>query len=73
MTRIAIAGGFAAFALLTGSAWAKLPPPPPPDEKAKAAEVKAKTDEASKKDAEALAKYQDRAAENYKRTRAARR
>jgi len=40
MTRIAIAGGFAAFALVAATAWAKLPPPPPLDEKGKAAAVK---------------------------------
>lgn len=47
-------------------AYAKLPPPPPVDP-AKAEEVKKKAGEAAKKDAEALAKAQDRAAERYKK------
>ena len=37
MRRIAIAGGFAVFALLASPAWSKIPPPPPLDEKGKAA------------------------------------
>lgn len=49
-----------------GMASAKLPAPTE-EQKAKAAEAKAKAGEAAKKDAELLGKYQDRAAENYKR------
>lgn len=49
-----------------GIASAKLPAPTE-DQKAKAAEAKAKADEAAKKEAELLGKYQDRAADNYKR------
>jgi hypothetical protein len=37
------------------------------EQKAKAAEAKAKADDATKKDAELLGKYQDRAADNFKR------
>ena len=63
-------GAFAAAAVLglglaTG-AYAKLPAPTE-EQKAKAAEAKAKADETAKKDAEALQKHQDRAAENFKR------
>ena len=50
MTRIGIAGGFAAFALVAGVAWAKIPPPPPLDEKGKAAADKAKADQAAAED-----------------------
>jgi hypothetical protein len=62
MTRIAIAGGFAAFALVAATAWAKLPPPPPLDEKGKAAaeEKKAKDAAAAEK-----AKADQAAAEEY--------
>ena len=51
-----------------GMAYAKLPPP---SEEAKAAAVaaKAKAGEAAKKDAEALAKAQDRAADHYKKSK----
>jgi hypothetical protein len=42
-------------------------PAPTEEQKAKAAEAKAKTDDAAKKDSELLGKYQDRAAEHYKR------
>ena len=49
-----------------GMASAKLPAPTE-EQKAKAAEAKAKAEEAAKKDAELLGRYQDRAAENYKR------
>ena len=51
-----------------GIASAKLPAPSE-EQKAKAAEAKAKADEGSKRDAELLAKSQDRAAENYKRSK----
>ena len=51
-----------------GIASAKLPPPSE-EQKAKAAEAKAKAEEAAKKDGELLAKSQDRAAENYKKTK----
>lgn len=57
----------AAFALLAGGAWAKLPPPAPLTEEAKVAaeEKKAKAAEAAKKEGEDLAKSQDRVAEKY--------
>jgi hypothetical protein len=51
-----------------GVASAKLPPLTD-DQKTKAAEAKAKADEAAKRDADLLGKYQDRAAENYKRAK----
>ena len=50
-----------------GMASAKLPPPTD-EQKAKAAEAKAKSDEAAKKEAELLGKYQDRAVGHYKKT-----
>lgn len=55
-----------------GLASAKLPAPPPPtdEQKAQAAEAKVKSDEAAKREAELLGKYQDRAAANYKSTSA---
>ena len=57
-----------ALALMAGTAWAKLPVPPMTDEqKTKAEETKAKAAEAAKKDSELLAKYQDKAADNYKK------
>lgn len=49
-----------------GVAYAKLPPPPPVDP-AKAEEAKMKAADAAKKEAEQLAKAQDRAAERYKK------
>jgi hypothetical protein len=49
---------------MMGAAAAKLPPPPPVDP-AKAEEAKQKAAEATKKDAELLAKYMDKAAMNY--------
>jgi hypothetical protein len=58
----------AAMALTAGAVWAKLPPPSE-EAKAKAAEAKAKADDAAKKDAEQLAKAQDRAAANYKKNK----
>lgn len=56
-------------ALCAGTAWAKLPAPPPmtDEQKAKAEETKAKAAEAAKKEATLLAKYQDKAADNYKK------
>ena len=55
----------AAFSFgLSSGASAKLPPPTE-EQKTKAAEVKAKADEAAKKDAEALAKAQDKVASRY--------
>jgi len=57
-----------AIALVAGTAWAKLPAPPMTDEqKAKAEEAKAKAGEAAKNEAALLAKYQDKAADNYKK------
>lgn len=49
-----------------GVAYAKLPPPPPVDP-AKAEAAKMKAAEAAKKEAELLAKAQDRAVERYKK------
>lgn len=67
-SRISAAVGAMAmlFALTTGTAAAKLPAPSE-EQKAKAVEAKAKADEAAKRDAELLGRYQDRAADNYKR------
>lgn len=53
-----------------GIASAKLPAPSE-EQKAKAAEAKAKAEEAAKKDAELLTKSQERAAENYRKTKGA--
>jgi len=61
---VALAAGLIGCAF--GVASAKLPAPTD-DQKVKATEAKAKADEAAKKQAELLGKYQDRAAENYKR------
>jgi hypothetical protein len=62
--------GMALAALVTGLAVgiasAKLPPPTD-DQKAKAEVAKAKASETAKKEAELLAKSQDRAVDNYKR------
>jgi hypothetical protein len=49
-----------------GVAYGKLPALTD-EQKTKAAETKAKADEAAKRDAELLGKSQDRAADNYKR------
>jgi len=69
MKRVAMAA--VALALLSGSAWAKLPVAPMTDEqKAKAEEAKAKAAEAAKKEADLLSKYQDKAVDNYKKTHA---
>ena len=58
-----------ALALVAGTAWAKLPAPPPmnDEQKAKADDAKAKAADAAKKEGELLAKYQDKAADNYKK------
>ena len=53
-----------------GAAYAKLPPLTE-EQKAKAAEAKVKSDEAAKKEAEALTKVQDRVAERYKKEKGA--
>lgn len=55
--------------LFAGAAWAKLPAPPPmtDEQKAKAAETKAKAAESAKKEADLLSRYQDKAAENYRK------
>jgi len=51
---------------VVGLASAKLPPPPPVDP-AKAEEAKQKAADAAKKEAEAMAKAQDRVADRYKK------
>jgi hypothetical protein len=56
-----------AMAATAGAVWAKLPAPAA--DPAKAAEAKAKADEAAKKDADLLAKYQDKAVANYRKTK----
>jgi hypothetical protein len=58
-----------ALALFAGSALAKLPAPPPmtDEQKAKAEDAKAKAAEAAKKEGEQLARYQDKAADNYRK------
>jgi hypothetical protein len=56
-----------AMAATAGAVWAKLPAAPA--DPAKAAEAKAKSDEAAKKDADLLAKYQDKAAANYRKNK----
>jgi hypothetical protein len=64
--------GMVLTAALTGLAFgvaaAKLPPPTD-EQKAKAEEAKTKAADAAKKEAELLGKYQDRAADNYKRNK----
>ena len=57
-----------AMAATAGTVWAKLPPPSD-EAKAKAAEAKAKADDAAKKDAEQLGKSQDKAAANYRKNK----
>ena len=61
------------LALVGGPLWAKLPAPPPmtEEQKAAAAAKAAKAAEATKKEAELLAKYQDLTAEKYKKELAA--
>ena len=56
-----------AMAAAAGAVWAKLPAAPA--DPAKAAEAKAKADEAAKKDADLLAKYQDKAVTNYRKNK----
>ena len=56
-----------AMAATAGVVWAKLPAAPA--DPAKAAEAKAKADEAAKKDADLLAKYQDKAVTNYRKNK----
>ena len=56
-----------AMAVAAGAVWAKLPAPPV--DPAKAAEAKAKADEAAKKDAALLGKYQDKAVSNYRKNK----
>jgi hypothetical protein len=69
MKKIAACVAAAAFGWAAGIGYAKLPAPTE-EQKAKAAEAKAKADESAKKAAEALAHSQDRAVDNFKRTRA---
>ena len=57
-----------AMAATAGTVWAKLPPLSD-EAKAKAAEAKAKADDAAKKDAEQLGKSQDKAAANYRKNK----
>lgn len=58
-----------AMALSAGTAWAKLPAAPPmtDEQKAKAEAAKVTAAEAAKKEAALLAKYQDKAIDNYKK------
>ncbi len=56
------------MAAVAGAVWAKLPPAPAVDP-AKAAEAKTKADEAAKKDADSLSKYQDKAVANYRKNK----
>jgi len=57
-----------ARAATASAVWAKLPPAPPADP-AKAAEAKKAADDAAKKEAELLGKYQDRAVANYRKNK----
>jgi hypothetical protein len=68
MMKFAAAIAFS-FVLIAGPAWSKLPAPAPmtDEQKAKAEEAKAKQAEAAKKENELLAKYQDKAADNYRK------
>jgi len=56
-----------AMTATAGAVWAKLPAAPA--DPAKAAEAKAKADDAAKKDAELLGKYQDKAVTNYRKNK----
>ena len=56
------------MAATAGVVWAKLPPAPPADP-AKAAEAKKAADDAAKKEADLLGKYQDRAVANYRKNK----
>lgn len=67
ITRIPAMLAALALGCAFGIASAKLPAPTD-EQKAKAAETKAKADEGAKRQAELLGKSQDRAAENYKRS-----
>ena len=71
VVRLHVIMAAAIVAAASASAWAILPPPPPmtDEQKAKAEEAKENAAEAAKKEGELLAKYQDRAAENYKRNK----
>jgi hypothetical protein len=55
------------MAATAGAVWAKLPAAPA--DPAKAAEAKAKADDAAKKDAELLGKSQDKAVANYRKNK----
>jgi hypothetical protein len=57
-----------AAGMIAGAAFAKLPPAPPQTEEQKA-EKAAKEKAAADKDNELLAKYQDKAAANYKKSK----
>jgi hypothetical protein len=57
------------FGTALGVAWAKLPPPPPQSEADKAAEAEKKA-AAKAKEAAELARAQDKAVANYKKTMA---
>ena len=57
-----------AAGMIAGAAFAKLPPAPPMTEEQKA-EKAAKEKAAADKEGELLAKYQDKAAANYKKSR----
>jgi hypothetical protein len=56
-----------AMTATAGAVWAKLPAAPA--DPAKAAEAKAKADDAAKKDAGLLGKYQDKAVTNYRKNK----
>jgi hypothetical protein len=56
------------MAATAGAVWAKLPPAAPADP-AKAAEAKKLADDAAKKDADLLAKSQDKAVANYRKNK----
>jgi hypothetical protein len=72
MKKIAAVMAAAALGLgVANVASAKLPAPSE-EQQAKAAEAKARADDATKKDTELLGKYQDRAAENFRRGTVAR-
>ena len=56
-----------AMAATAGAVWAKLPAPA--TDPAKAVEAKSKADEAAKKDADLLSKFQDKAVANYRKNK----
>ena len=69
MKKMNILGGALAFVLSVGLVQAKLPVAPMDDAAKAAAEAKkAKAADAKKRESEALAKAQDRAVENYKKS-----